>query len=268
MNNNILKVELRRAFLNWRWVLIVLFSIATYVISRSRYPAIGMAGEYAPNAVNRLMLIMEYGELSFLAPLLAGIPYADSFLSDIQTRSIDFMIFRTKRIKYIVSKLIAIALSGSFAMVLILLATFFIGSAKGIDLTPGIFITGRVGAVEPLGPFAEVFSTNPSLYLIYMLISAFGFGTTYALFGTAMSMLFKNKFVGYALPLFFFQTIAFVSSRMFPVPWYLNPLQGLMPFDYSFSDENNLLYQFLQYLIILVPGIVITGGVFKRYGKK
>jgi len=84
-----------------------------------------MAGEYAPNAVNRLMLIMEYGELSFLAPLLAGIPYADSFLSDIQTRSIDFMIFRTKRIKYIVSKLIAIALSGGFAMVLILLATFF-----------------------------------------------------------------------------------------------------------------------------------------------
>ncbi|MFZ3151154.1 MAG: hypothetical protein WA116_05650 [Anaerolineaceae bacterium] len=268
MNNKILKVELRRAFLNPRWALIVLVSIAIFVISKTRFPAIALTNEFAPNSVNRLMLIMHYGELSFLAPLLAGIPYADSLLSDFQNRTIDFMVFRTKRGKYFRSKLLAIALTGGLCMVLMLIVMFLVGSLHGIDLTSGTFVTGRLGAVAPLGPFSDVFSTNPGLYLLYMILSAFAFGVTYALFGTAMSLGLKNKFIGLAFPLFFIQTIAFIGSRIFPVPWYLNPLQGLMPFDYSYADANNLIYQTLQYFMVLIPSLGIITMVCKSYGKK
>jgi len=270
MKNSILKVELKRAFLNPRWVLIVIVSFILFIISRTRFPAIALTNEFAPNSVNQLMLIMYYSELGFLAPLLASIPYADSLLSDFQTRSIDFMVFRTKRGNYFRAKLFAIALTGGICMILIMTVMFVfgVGSHHGIDFTAKTFITGRQGAIAPLGSFSDLFLVKPGLYLVYMYFSAFAFGVTYALFGTAMSVFLKNKFIGLAFPLFFVQTVAFIGSRIWPIPWYLNPLQGLMPFDYSYSASNNLFYQISQYLMILIPSLVVIILVCKSYGKK
>ncbi|MGB4594361.1 MAG: hypothetical protein WBI14_00455, partial [Anaerolineaceae bacterium] len=164
----------------------------------------------------------------------------------------------------------AIALTGGICMILImtLMFVFGVGSHHGIDFTAKTFISGRLGAVAPLGPFSDLFLVKPGLYLVYMYFSAFAFGVTYALFGTAMSLGLKNKFIGLAFPLFFIQTIAFIGSRIFPVPWYLNPLQGLMPFDYSYADANNLIYQTLQYFMVLIPSLGIITMVCKSYGKK
>ncbi|NLW72363.1 MAG: hypothetical protein GXY37_05720, partial [Chloroflexi bacterium] len=204
-NNHILKVELRRAFQNPRWILIVLVGVVLFIIGKTRFPQITVTGEYAINTTNRLMLAMHYSELAFIVPLLVLIPYADSLLSDIQSRAIDFLVFRSGRKDYLRSKLLAIALSGGVCLVVVLLVMVLSSSVYGINFKSGIYATGMVNETEPFGPFSALFMTKPALYLVYLFVSAFLFGITYSLFGTAMSVIFKNKFIGFSVPLFLFQ---------------------------------------------------------------
>lgn len=269
IQNHILKVELKRAFQNPRWILIVLIGIVLFVIGQTRYPQIRVTGEYAINTTNRLMLAMAYSELAIIVPLLILIPYADSFLNDIQSRAIDFLVFRSGRKDYLRSKVFAIALSGGVCLVLVLLVMLLSSSVYGINFKAGVYATGHVNETVPFGPFSDLFMTNPALYLLYLLISAFLFGVTYSLFGTATSLLFKNKFIGFSIPVFVFRILAFIGIRMNSQPWYLTPLRGLMPFDEAPKVGNHdLLLQVIQYLVVLVPSLIIIGLVMKSYEKK
>jgi len=268
-NNHILKVELRRAFQNPRWILIVLVGVVLFIIGKTRFPQITVTGEYAINTTNRLMLAMHYSELVFIVPLLVLIPYADSLLSDIQSRAIDFLVFRSGRKDYLRSKLLAIALSGGVCLVVVLLVMVLSSSVYGINFKNGIYATGMVNETEPFGPFSALFMTKPALYLVYLFVSAFLFGITYSLFGTAMSVIFKNKFIGFSVPLFLFQIVDFIGVSMNPQPWYLIPLRGLMPFNTARPVGNHdLLLQMVQYLIVLIPSLIMIGLVMKSYGKK
>jgi len=268
-NNHILKVELRRAFQNPRWILIVLVGVVLFIIGKTRFPQITVTGEYAINTTNRLMLAMHYSELAFIVPLLVLIPYADSLLSDIQSRAIDFLVFRSGRKDYLRSKLLAIALSGGVCLVVVLLVMVLSSSVYGINFKSGIYATGMVNETEPFGPFSALFMTKPALYLVYLFVSAFLFGITYSLFGTAMSVIFKNKFIGFSVPLFLFQIVDFIGVSMNPQPWYLIPLRGLMPFNAACKvGDHDLLLQLLQYLIVLLPSLIIIGLIMKSYEKK
>lgn len=269
INNHILKVELQRAFQNPRWILIVLIGIVLFVIGKTRFPQITVTGEYAINTTNRLMLAMSYSELAFIVPLLVLIPYADSLLNDIQSRAIDFLIFRSGRKDYLRSKLFAIALSGGVCLVVVLLVMVLSSSVYGINFKSGIYATGMVNETEPFGPFNWLFMTKPALYLIYLFISAFLFGITYSLFGTAMSLVFKNKFIGFSIPIFVFQIVDFIGVSINPQPWYLLPLRGLMPFDTARQvGDHDLLLQLFQYLVVFLSSLIIIRLVMKSYGKK
>ena len=269
INNHILKVELQRAFQNPRWILIVLIGVVLFIIGQTRFPQIRVTGEYAINTTNRLMLAMSYSELAFIVPLLVLVPYADSLLNDIQSRSIGFLVFRSGRKQYLRSKLFAIGLSGGTCLVLVLLVMVLSSSVYGINFKAGVFATGMVNETVPFGPFSTLFMTKPALYLIYLFISAFLFGITYSLFGAAMTLVFKNRFIGFSIPIFVFQVVDFIGVRMNPQPWYLIPLRGLMPFDAARRVGNyDLLLQLVQYLVVLVPSLIIIGLVMKSYEKK
>jgi hypothetical protein len=63
--------------------------------------------------------------------------------------------------------------------------------------------------------------------------------------------------------------VDFIGVRMNPQPWYLIPLRGLMPFDAARRVGNyDLLLQLVQYLVVLVPSLIIIGLVMKSYEKK
>ena len=142
-------------------------------------------------------------------------------------------------------------------------------SVYGINFKAGVFATGMVNETVPFGPFSTLFMTKPALYLIYLFISAFLFGITYSLFGAAMTLVFKNRFIGFSIPIFVFQVVDFIGVRMNPQPWYLIPLRGLMPFDAARRVGNyDLLLQLVQYLVVLVPSLIIIGLVMKSYEKK
>ena len=268
-NNHILKVELQRAFQNPRWILIVLIGVVLFIIGKTRFPQITVTGEYAINTTNRLMLAMSYSELAFIVPLLVLIPYADSLLNDIQSRAIDFLVFRSGRKDYLRSKLFAIALSGGVCLVVVLLVMVLSSSVYGINFKSGVYATGMVNETEPFGPFNWLFMTKPALYLIYLFISAFLFGITYSLFGTAMSLVFKNKFIGFSIPIFVFQIVDYIGVSMNPQPWYLIPLRGLMPFDTARQvGDHDLLLQLFQYLVVFLSSLIIIRLVMKSYGKK
>jgi len=63
--------------------------------------------------------------------------------------------------------------------------------------------------------------------------------------------------------------VDFIGVSMNPQPWYLIPLRGLMPFNTARPVGNHdLLLQMVQYLIVLIPSLIMIGLVMKSYGKK
>ena len=248
----ILKEELNRAFRNPRfWIVIVLaltiFGIGVY---RSPYAFDGQA----MHPVNRLLLNLSYGEFGFLAALLATLPFADSFLDDLNQGFLRQIVQRVPYRNYKAAKIIAVALAGGLSLVLAVLVIFLAGLVGGTNWESRAYFSGYAAKPSaPYGPLGGLYTTNPIFYLLYLLASAFGFGAVYAVLGLAISPLIHNRYVVLAGPLVLVQVLNFLEGRSLHITNALNPLNGLMPF----STAYTLGTQLAQFGVVLAVSVVV-----------
>lgn len=249
--------ELNRAFHNPRFFIIIVLALVSFFIGDYRFPFLALSPDIAPHPVNRLIANLSYGEFGFLAALLATLPFADSFLDDLNQGFLRLIIQRTSNRKYLAAKSLAVALAGGFSLLLAVMVVFLAGLSKPSGWSA---MAGSSGSAfylgEPQGPFGELYTLNPLYYLLYLLASAFGFGAVYALMGLAISAVIHNRYVALAAPLVFVQVLRFLEERSLHLTPALNPLNSLLPFNANtFEGGFTLGAQLTQFGIVLVVSV-------------
>ena len=253
----ILKEEFNRAFRNPRYLIVIVLALAVFGIGAYRSPFL-FDGQ-AMHPVNRLLLNLFYGEFGFLAALLATLPFADSFLDDLNQGFLRQIIQRVSFRKYRNAKIMTVAITGGLSLVLAVLLVFVAGFAGATDWESRAYFSGYAYPLtEPFGPLGGLYPANPIFYLLYLLTSVFCFGAVYAVLGLAISSLIHNRYVALAGPLVLVQILDFLQGRALHVTMALNPLNGLMPFmaHAYLSPEYTLVTQLAQFGTVFIISVI------------
>lgn len=254
----ILKEELNRAFRNPRFLIVIGLALAIFGIGAYRSPVF-LFGQ-AVHPVNRLILNLQYGDFGFLAALLATLPFADSFLDDLNQGFLRQIVQRVPYRKYKTAKILVVALAGGLSLVLAVLVIFLVSLAGATDWESRAYFSGYLPQPsEPFGPLGSLYTANPIFYLLYLLASTFGFGAVQALMGLAFSTIIHNRYVVLAMPLVIVQILGFLQTRALHVTSALNLLNGLLPFGASsfLSPDYTLGTQLAQFGVVSVVSIVV-----------
>lgn len=229
--SGILQVELWRAFYNRRLLIVLALTLASLGVGWYRAQALIPLQQVHP--VNLLMVVLSYTPFAALAALLATLPFADSFLDDRNNGFLRFIALRTPYRSYLAAKGLAAAMAGgtSIAASFILMLGILILSGKADFSARSYISTSTFAPFEPWGPLGGLYSLDPYLYLVFLLISAFLFGAVYALMGLAISTLINNRYVVLAAPLIFFHIFSYLEPRSLRLLPAWNPAYSLYPFE-------------------------------------
>jgi hypothetical protein len=253
----IIKEEFNRAFRNPRFLIVIVLALAVFGIGAYRSP-FPFAGQ-AMHPVNRLLLNLHYGEFGFLAPLLATLLFADSFLDDLNQGFLRQIIQRVPFRKYRNAKIMTVAVTGGLSLVLSVLLVFTAGLAGATDWESTAYFSGYINPLtEPWGPLGGLYPANPIFYLLYLLASVFCFGAVYAVLGLAISSFIHNRYVALAGPLVLVQVLDFLEGRALHVTMALNPLNGLLPFTAltHLSSGYTLVTQLAQFGTVFIISVI------------
>lgn len=126
-----------------------------------------------------------------LFPILAVMPYASTYVSDIRNGLIKNYYTRTRKHNYLVSKYIVTFITGGMAVTIPLLANFLLTTAS----LPSIVWPIGVFTMSANCMWSDIFYTNPYLYVLMMLGLMFLCGGFISTFALAFSNLVSNIFV-------------------------------------------------------------------------
>lgn len=247
----VISVELSLAFRNSRFLLTAIFAIILSIVGAYRNPfAFGQRPALHP--VGWYLLNINFSEFELFAPLLAALPFADSFLSDWSQGFQRFIVQRTRYRNYLTAKMLAVMISGGLALVLIELIVFAGGFTRPFDWTGSAWHSLSPNTPSaPNGSFGAVLNSCPIAYFLFQLASAGCFGACMALVGLAVSTIIHNRYVALAFPLVLSQLLAFLVQRTIHIPQFFDPLLGLFPQEVTPAvDEYTFAHQLLQYLVI------------------
>ena len=237
----LLKIELNRAFINrlFAAALIIGGVLAVWQVIDRVIPILAGQDSYleypdkamlAPGSVWDIWMGVDIFSLQsylyfLLLPLLAVLPFADSYFSDCKTGYVKSVYTRAKKSSYIFAKLAAVFLSGGTAVVLPLLLNLGLTMMLLPSLMPVVSGTGT--AIYDRAMWAERFYASPGLYTALYLLLIFVFSGFLAALALAVSFLVENRFVvllgPFVLYLFIFALCSLLNVPEMSPMMFLNP---------------------------------------------
>lgn len=136
-----------------------------------------------------------------LFPILVSIPYGWSYCTERQSGYIKNVIIRTGKLRYYLSKYIALFLSGGLAMVIPLLFNFLLTAMFVPAITPDPYYITSYGIISA-SFLSELFYTCPFMYIFLYLLVDFVYGGLIACMCFAFAAFVKNKVIVVLLPFF------------------------------------------------------------------
>ena len=151
------------------------------------------------NAFNLLIQGYSGGTASILAmlfPILVSIPYTSSYIIDMKSGYLKYILTRTKITNYIIIRIIINGLVGGFVLFISLSIAFIM-----FVLLKG---TNSSEIYSQTIIFKDVLNTNPYLYVLLILLNSFVCGFVFATFGLGFSTLLKNTYLTILFPFLFY----------------------------------------------------------------
>ena len=267
----LLKLELSRSFKNggFLFALIVGIIIAFLQLITSALPyALGldftMSYGYPMTHPGWLYSLWLGGDpasmfsyLYFLIlPIIAVLPYGDSFFTDAKGGFIQNLCIRTDRKCYYKAKYLAAFLSGGTAVVLPLILNF-VGCAM---LFPSMKpeVTSMTSAIREVSSFPELYYNHPFLYVLLFLAIIFIFSGLLADFGLVSSYIAGYRFLVLLAPLILYLFLMAGFNLIGIDSW--QPINFLRP---SY-DENAVIPTILETVILF---LITAFGFMYRGGK-
>ena len=173
-------------------------------------------------------------------------------LQDSRTGIIKSIYIRTNRQQYLTAKLLAVFLSGGFTAVIPIIINYFLVSL----CVPAVIPHAATGffPIFAQSTWAEIFYTNPWLYVLLFAILLFLTAGILACSALAFSFFIKYSYVVILTPFLLFLAISYASSLVssrFPtnISHWIVPSQSFAPL--------NLLVVTGELAIILLVSIVV-----------
>jgi hypothetical protein len=272
-----LKEEFRRAFFSWAFVLALVITSVCCAIGLKDYgppvsPFIRPEEQYlypfVQNAFDAFLWAMSLsGPFAILAPLIAVLPFAASFITDRSSGYITFILSRTSFRRYRTSKYIANLLAGGVSTSLPLLVgygiinIFYPRGFPPVPVTPSEgWVNVRLPWVNANGTFGYLYRTKPDLYIFFLIGLAFLWGAAWATAGLSLSLVTRNKYHVLAAPFVLYMIAHFVATVLRIAEW--SPLFNFAPVLYKTTSPVTTFTE-LEALFLLS-----TLGVFALAKKK
>ena len=265
----ILKLELSRAIKSKAMLGTILIGLIITVAHNIQYNTaainfINMASKYPkpmyspPNAFTE-WIGASYTAQSFLyyliLPILACIPFADSFFTDKKSGYIKNVLIRANRKDYFIGKYLATFIAAGIAVVIPLIVNLIITSMFLPSYIPNVSTYGQIGQVSM---WSKVFFTHPYIYILGYLIIDFIFSGFIATIGLSISLIAEYRFMVIIAPFLIYVFIYSVLGS-FNLESYI-PLIFLQPYSY----KNKFIIILLETVIMFL----ITASTFLIKGRK
>lgn len=238
-----LKVELKRAFVSRTFlaalavgVIICLWHYFEYIfpcVIDSTYLNIEPENTFFPISSFNFWIGGSFVPIQsylyfLLLPLIATLPYGNSYVTDKKTGYIKNIYTRTKKQKYISAKYVAVFLSGAVAVVLPLLLNFYLTSMALPSILPDSASGSSV--VFTYSKWSEIFYTNPFVFELLYILTAFVFSGLIATSALISGYFINNKFIVVFVPMLFYvflSSLADISGiAQLDLMRIINPSQG------------------------------------------
>jgi hypothetical protein len=168
------------------------------------------------------------GLIGLIAPLIAVLPFSDSYLLDRSSGFLRSLLSRVSYKRYLFTKYCAAALSGGIALELPMILFFLVTNiAFPRGLNSNVLEQRILSSPAALGPFGNLYQSNPDLYIFSLIGLGFLFGAVYAILGLAISVFVENRYVVLATP-FVLYIIAHYLLSLFNVPAW-SPVSAFVP---------------------------------------
>ena len=194
-----------------------------------------------------------------LLPLLAALPYAWSYLEESKTGFIALIITRTTKMRYLLSKYLAVFLSGALTITIPIILNFLICACFVPARIPDVFADIHIGIFD-VGLWSEVFYTNPLLYVVLYTLLNFTASGLWAASVFALSALTKTRVSLILAPWLALIFIDFVAKAVFwrVVRADLTPIGFLRGIGVGFPPNGTVVAVFLLFLLIISAAGVFT----------
>ncbi len=188
-----------------------------------------------------------------IAPLLATLPFADSYYTDRKSGYIKNLCTRVPKRRYFLSKFAATFLCGGLAVVLPLMVNLALTAVCLPSHLPQI-VTGMY-SIDATAVLADLFVTHPYGYIFLYLIFNFAFFGFLAALALDISFFVENRFVVSLTP---FLIYLFLFSVMNLTGWQqVNPMIIFNPVQAGYPHSS------LSILLGMIAGLgLVTGGIF------
>lgn len=196
--------------------------------------------------------------LLLLLPLLACLPFADSYCLDINSGNIKNVFIRSKKENYFTSIIFVNFIVGGLVYIIPLLINLWILAILLPSILPN-FMNG--GSINDVSMWGNLYYSHPYIYFLLYIIIDFLYAGTFATIGLAVSMLTKKRFGAIIIPFLIYMMI-FLVFQLVGIP-QLAPTKFLSP-----GQEVNgirLSYIIIEFLILFVGSLItFILGAYKR----
>lgn len=266
----LLKIDLYRAFINRKFLLACLLGLLIAVsnffqhvlpvfFEADYYMSLNLNMPPANVFVNWLGVNprgMEQFLYYLLLPVIAVLPYADSYFSDKKTGCIKNVLIRASKKDYFICRYISVFLSGGCAFSLPLLINFLAASLFLPSMTPDPYYS----SIGENSMWNDIYYTNPILYTLLFILLAFLFSGVFATVSLSISDFSEHRFIVLIFPfllyLAFFSVMSYISTNSQMLAWI--PVYFLTP-NFLYCKFNIILLEFIVLFVITGMGFVWKG---------
>lgn len=215
-----LRAELYRAFWNRSFLLALVLGILLLgygLFEYSEGPDIPGANPFLCNAYDAVIWAQR-GPVALLVPLLAVLPFADSYVLDRTCGYLRHVLVRSSHRRYLFAKFVVNLLAGGLAIALSLILLF---ACTNLIYPRGLLPIdqARIGGAYPHGPLGPLYRIAPDLYILFLVGVGFIFGATYATLGLAISTIVSNRYIVLATPFLLYHVANFVLAVLRLEEW-------------------------------------------------
>ncbi len=269
---NMLKAELQRAFQSKMfWIAVAIGCVITgWHVVQNVIPAINVGSisisdkiqiNY-PNTVFNCWIGGEWVSLQptlyyIIVPILAALPFADSFFVDQKSGYLKNVFTRCKKRDYFFSKYIAVFLSAGCAVVIPLLLNLLVTAL----LLPSTVPTACTGIFPMFSNqmWSVLFFTHPYWYIFFYLLLDFVFCGLWSTLSLIVAFYVNNRFVVLLVPFLLYVGAYFLLNFIGMDAMKVNPFFFLRPTQGDQQRFWPILIWMIGLLVVTLPLFVCKG---------
>lgn len=212
------EIEFKRGFYSIGFYIGILLIAAAGVAGSGtmlEYIREGIVPAGEPRFISAAYYAISSDALCFIVPVAVTLAMSASYLEDLQSGMLYYIMLRTTKRRYRLSKVWNCALFGGlvtvFAFLLLLLVFFVMFPADSLEMT-----------------YLKTSDVPYYLSLLQRVLILVLNGSFYALLGGAIAAFTNNKYMAYAAPFIFYYVISTLLQAYFSDLYLLNPKEWMM----------------------------------------